>query len=70
MGRTTSKGNEAPFRYASAEIRTQVVVICGPTRYQLDYGGARSDLNVGARALWPTALPIMQFLPFDDCTCL
>jgi len=51
MGRTTSKGNEAPFRYASAEIRTQVVVICGPTRYQLDYGGARSDLNVGARAL-------------------
>ena len=29
-----------PFRYAYAEIRTQVVVICGPTRYQLDHGGA------------------------------
>ena len=24
------------FRYAHAEIRTQVVVIRGPTRYQLD----------------------------------
>ena len=39
----TSKGNEAkdetPVRYAHAEIRTRVVVICGPTRYQLDHGG-------------------------------
>ena len=29
-----------PFRYAHAEIRTQVVVICGPTRFQLDHGSA------------------------------
>ena len=50
MGRTTSKGNEAkvkdetPFRYAHAEIQTRVVVICDPTRYQLDHGGALSLL--------------------------
>ena len=30
--------DETTFRYAHAEIRTQVVVICGPTRYQLDHG--------------------------------
>ena len=35
-----SHKDETPFRYAHAEIRTQVVVICGPTRYQLDHGGA------------------------------
>jgi len=44
MGRATSEGNEVkdetPFRYAHAEIRTRVVVICGPTRNQLDHGGA------------------------------
>ena len=28
--------DETPFRYAHAEIRTQVEVICGPTRYQPD----------------------------------
>ena len=33
--------HETPFRYAKAEIRTQVVVICGPTRYQLDQGGIK-----------------------------
>jgi len=27
----------APFIYAHAEIRTRVVVICDPTRYQLDH---------------------------------
>ena len=32
-----------PFRYAHAEIRTQVVVICGPTLYQLDDEGALSE---------------------------
>jgi len=32
--------DETPFRYAHAEIRTQVVVICDVTRYQLDHGGA------------------------------
>ena len=32
-----------PFRYAYVEIRTQMVVICGLTRYQLDYGGARMN---------------------------
>jgi len=44
MEQVTSKGNEVKdettVRYAHAEIRTQVVVICGPTRYQLDHGGA------------------------------
>jgi len=43
MGRATSKGNEVkdeiPFRYAHAEIQTRVVVICDPTRYQLDHAG-------------------------------
>ena len=32
-----SKGevkDETSFRYAHAEIRTRVVVICGPTRYR------------------------------------
>ena len=48
MVRETFKGNEAKskmkhFRYAHAEIRTQVVVICGKTRYQLDHGGALSN---------------------------
>ena len=28
-------------RYSHAEIRTRVVVICGPMRYQLDHGGAQ-----------------------------
>jgi len=41
MGRATSEvKDETPFRYAHVEIRTQVVVIGGPTRYQLDHGGA------------------------------
>ena len=29
-----------PFRYPHAEFRTQVIVIFGPTRYQLDRGDA------------------------------
>ena len=32
--------DETPFRYAHAEVLTQMVVICDPTRYQLDNGGA------------------------------
>jgi len=32
--------DETPFKYAHTEIRTRVVVICGPTRYQLDHWGA------------------------------
>ena len=32
--------DETPFRYAHAEIRTQMIGICGPTRYQLGHGGA------------------------------
>ena len=32
--------DEIPLRYVQAKIRTQVVVICGSTRYQLDHGGA------------------------------
>jgi len=35
--------DETIFRYAHAEIRTRVVVICDPTRYQLYHGGARID---------------------------
>jgi len=31
--------DETPLRCTHAEIRTQAVVICGPTRYQLDHGG-------------------------------
>ena len=31
--------------YAHAEIWTQVVVICGPTCYQLDNGGALVELK-------------------------
>ena len=37
--------DETPFRYTHAEIRSQVVVICDPTRYQLDYG-LKGDLVV------------------------
>ena len=45
MGRLIPQANEAKskmkhFRYAHAEIRTQMVVMCGTTRYQLDHGGA------------------------------
>jgi len=32
--------DETPFSYVHAEIRTQVIVICDPTPYQLDHGGA------------------------------
>ena len=46
MGRATSKSkgevkDETPIGYAHAEFRTQVVVIRGPTRYQLHIVGAR-----------------------------
>ena len=43
-GRLNGLKDETPFRYAHAEIRTRVVVICGPTRYQLDHGGAPTKL--------------------------
>ena len=40
MGWATPKVKDGtPFRYTHAEIRTQVVVICGTTCYQLDCGG-------------------------------
>ena len=32
--------DEIPFRYVQGKIRTQMIVICGPTRYQLDQGDA------------------------------
>ena len=38
--------DETPFRYSHADIRIQVVVIYGPTRYQLDREGS---LNLGER---------------------
>ena len=31
--------DETPFRFAHAEVRIQLVVICDLTRYQLDHGG-------------------------------
>jgi len=60
MGRATSKGNEAKskmkqltFRYAHAEIRTRVVVICGPTPYrkttEVPYGNLEYEANKEAR---------------------
>jgi len=36
---------ETPFSYAHAEIWSQVVVICGPTHYQLDHGIGNKDNN-------------------------
>jgi len=39
-GHDSEVRDETPSRYAHAEIRTQVVVICDQTRYQLDQGGA------------------------------
>ena len=51
--------DEAPFRYVHAEIRTQVVVICGSTRHQLDHGGApahdhaKIGWNIQGRKLTP-----------------
>jgi len=39
-GRHMVGKDETPLGYAHAEIRTQLVVICGATRYQLDQGGA------------------------------
>ena len=47
MGQVTYKGNEVKSKmkisYAHAEIWTQVVVICDPTRCQLDQGGVPSQ---------------------------
>jgi len=47
MGWVASKGNQAKSKlkisYAYAEIRTQVVVICDPMRYQLDHEGNRDN---------------------------
>ena len=54
MGRATSKGNEAklkmkhPSDMPHAEIRTQVVVICGPTRYQLERLTMKSSYSESA----------------------
>ena len=43
--RNDDDDDETPFRYAHAEIRTEVVVICGPTRYQLYHRDAREWLR-------------------------
>jgi len=46
-GGVTSKGNEAKsnmkISYDHAKIWTEVVVICGPTCYQLDHGGNKDN---------------------------
>jgi len=45
MGRATSKGNEAESNMKDpSDIRTRVVAICGPTLYQLDHGGALTNV--------------------------
>jgi len=36
------------IRYAHAEIRTQAIVICGPTRYQIDHG----DISSASTSWW------------------
>ena len=47
MGRVISNGNEAKSKmkisYDHAKIWTEVVVICGPTCYQLDHGGNKDN---------------------------
>jgi len=51
MGRVTYKGNalkpkmKHPVRYAHTEIRTLVVVICDPIRYQIEHGAAENVLT-------------------------
>jgi len=39
-GRLNGPSDEIPFRYANADIRTQVVAIYDPTRNHLEQGGA------------------------------
>jgi len=41
--------DESPFRYSHAEIRTQVIVICGPMHYQLDHICAPNQLRYNNR---------------------
>ena len=36
---------ETPLIYAHVEFQIRVVVICGPTHYQLDYGSAPSSFH-------------------------
>ena len=50
--------DETPFRSAHAWVRTQVVMICGPTRYQLDHecGPDMSLTNVPIETPCPTPL--------------
>ena len=47
MGWVTYKGSEAKSKvkisYAHFEIRIQVVMICGPTHYQLDHEGNQDN---------------------------
>jgi len=44
--------DETSFRYVHAEIQTQVVVICGQMRYQLDHG----DAHWALRRRWQSCL--------------
>ena len=54
--------DETPCRYAHTGNQAQVAVICGPTRYQLDYEGAQwsveggeetSSCQIGSRVFLP-----------------
>ena len=42
--------DETSFRYAQAEIRTQLVVICDPMHYELDHGGTRTYIGKKTRS--------------------
>ena len=56
--------DETPFRYAHAQIRTQVVVICNTTRYQLDQGAAHIRMKSFHTYV------IEQISQFNLITCL
>ena len=43
---------ETPFRYAHTEIRIWVVVLCGPTHYQLDHGATPSSFHKTDKSLF------------------
>jgi len=51
--------DETPFRYAHAEIQTHVVVICDPTRYLLDDGGAQHGHRAAIAIVFKTQDQLM-----------
>ena len=59
-----------PYRYSYAEIRTRVVVICGPTRYQLDHRGATKSIEDGIKVYPHRVLASMRSFPSKRCVTL